>query len=106
MFMPAVPPHGPNPTLGTTLAGLDYYTPNEPDNHPHQAVGRLHLALVKAAFACDLTRVATFSLLVGTSRVLFPALDGAQLPNGLDPPASSRHGHSAARWTSGLIAKG
>ena len=36
---PAVPPRGPNVTpSNTTLAGLDYYTPNEPDNHPHQAV--------------------------------------------------------------------
>ena len=25
--------------VNTTLPGLDYYTPNEPDNHPHQAVG-------------------------------------------------------------------
>jgi len=84
MFNPAVPPRGPNSTLNTTLAGLDYYTPNEPDNHPHQAVGRLHLALIKAAFACDLTRVATFSWASGTSWVLFPGpFDGAPLPNNL-----------------------
>jgi hypothetical protein len=84
MFNPAVPPRGPNETVSTTLAGLDYYTPNQPDSHPHQAVGRLHLALIKAAFACDLTRVATFSWASGTSWVLFPGpFDGAPLPNNL-----------------------
>jgi hypothetical protein len=88
-FTPVAPPPGPNPTIGTTLPGLDYYTPNEPDNHPHQAVGRLHLALVKAAFACDLTRVATFSWASGTSSVVFPGpFDGAPLPGGL---ASAPH---------------
>jgi hypothetical protein len=71
-FNPKVPPRGVNETVSTTLAGLDYYTPDEPDNHPHQAVGRAHLALIKAAFACDLTRVATFSWASGTSWVLFP----------------------------------
>ena len=73
-----------------TLAGLDYYTPNEPNNHPHQAVGRLHLALIKAAFACDLTRVATFSWASGTSWVLFPGTVRRRrpLPNDL---ASAPH---------------
>jgi len=89
-FNPTVPPRGPNTTLNTTLAGLDYYTPNEPANHPHQAVGRAHLALIKAAFACDLTRVATFSWAAGTSWVLFPGpFDGAPLPN--DVPAATHH---------------
>jgi hypothetical protein len=93
MFAPIAPPRGSNPSISTTLAGLDYYTPNEPDNHPHQAVGRLHLALVKAAFACDLTRVATFSWASGTSWVVFPGpFDGAPLPGGLD--SAPHHGIS------------
>src|SRR6185436_18573323 len=67
----------------TTLRGFDHYVPNEPDNHPHETVGRLHLALIKAAFACDLTRVATFMWASGTSWVSFPGnLDGADLRAG------------------------
>jgi hypothetical protein len=93
MFNPAVPPRTQSATVYTSLAGLDYYTPNEPDNHPHQAVGRLHLALIKAAFTCDLTRVATFSWASGTSWVLFPGpFDGAPLPNGI---ASTTHHNMA-----------
>jgi len=90
-FNPMVPPRNPNTTtVYTNLAGLDYYTPNEPANHPHQAVGRAHLALIKAAFACDLTRVATFSWASGTSWVLFPGpFDGAALPN--DAPYQTHH---------------
>jgi hypothetical protein len=90
-LVPAVPPtFNPmvptrlNSATYTSLAGLDYYTPNEPDNHPHQAVGRLMLALIKTAFACDLTRVATFSWASGTSWVAFPgAFDGATPPGGV-----------------------
>ena len=91
VFTPVVGPRNPNTTISTTLPGLDYYTPDEPDNHPHQAVGRAHLALIKAAFACDLTRVATFSWASGTSWVSFPGLfDGAQLPGGLE--SAPHHG--------------
>jgi hypothetical protein len=77
----------------TTLPGFDHYTPNEPDNHPHETVGRLHLALIKAAFACDLTRVATFLWASGTSWVSFPGnLDGADLRlRGATTVASAPH---------------
>jgi hypothetical protein len=82
-FTPMVPPRL-NSSTYTSLAGLDYYTPNEPDNHPHQAVGRLMLALIKTAFACDLARVATFSWASGTSWVVFPgSFDGATPPGGV-----------------------
>jgi len=93
MFMPMRPPRNINTTIYTTLAGLDYYTPNEPDNHPHQVAGRLHLALIKAAFACDLTRVATFMWAAGTSWVVFPAtFDGTGLlGTGTNPVVSSPH---------------
>ncbi len=85
--VPATPPsfttvRGASSSTSTfsTLSGLDYYTPNEPDNHPHEAAGRLHLALIQAAFACDLTRVATFMWASATSWVSFPGnLDGADL---------------------------
>jgi len=107
MFDPKVPVQtNPNTSVYTHLAGLDYYTPNEPDNHPHQAAGRLHLALIKAAFACDLTRVATFSWASGTSWVLFPGpFDGAPLPNGL--PSATHHNvaDSGQAWASDYLAK-
>ena len=96
----------PNDTLNTTLAGLDYYTPNEPANHPHQAVGRLHLALIKAAFACDLTRVATFSWASGTSWVLFPGpFDGAPLPNNLAAATHHNMADSSDAATNPWLAK-
>jgi hypothetical protein len=57
-----------------TLTGVDY-----PD---HQTVGRLHLSLIKAAFACDYTRVATFMWSAGTNWVQFPTTyNGATIPN-------------------------
>jgi hypothetical protein len=95
MITPVSGPRMMSASVYTTLPGFDYYTPNEPDNHPHQAIGRLHLALIKAAFACDLTRVATFSWASATSWVLFPGqFDGGQLPNGL--AAATHHGVSHA----------
>ena len=82
-FTPMRSPFFPNTSWHSTLEGLDDYTPGDPDNHPHQTVGRLHLALIKAAFACDLTRVATFMWAAGTSWVAFPGnLDGADLRMG------------------------
>jgi hypothetical protein len=85
---PAMPPMltpltgrmGGSTSVFTTLPGFDDYTPGEPNNRPHETAGRLHLALIKAAFACDLTRVATFTWASGTSWVAFPGnLDGADL---------------------------
>ena len=64
----------------TTLSGVDYYDPADPNNHPHQVLGQTHLALIKTAFLCDLTRVATFSWSSATSWVAFPAtFDGVTL---------------------------
>jgi len=107
MFDPKVPPRtNPSTTTYTTLAGLDYYTPNEPDTHPHQVAGRLHLALIKAAFACDLTRVATFSWAAGTSWVLFPGpFDGAPLPSGVAAATHHDVADSGQAWASDWLAK-
>ena len=87
-----------------------HYTPGEPDNHPHETVGRLHLALIKAAFACDLTRVATFMWASGTSWVSFPGnLDGADLRlRGATTVASAPHhppSHSEDRRRARLAGK-
>jgi hypothetical protein len=68
-------------TIFTDLPGFDYYTAGDPTSHPHEVVGRLHLSLIKAAFLCDLVRVATFSWSSGTSWVAFPGtFNGATLP--------------------------
>ncbi|MEO8215288.1 MAG: DUF1552 domain-containing protein, partial [Myxococcales bacterium] len=45
---------------GSKLSGVDYYVSGMPNSHPHITLGRLQLSLIKAAFACDLVRVATF----------------------------------------------
>jgi Protein of unknown function (DUF1552) len=60
----------------SALSGVDYYDPADPNNHPHQAVGRLHFDMIRAAFACDLVRVATFMWSAGTNWVVFPAVFG------------------------------
>lgn len=56
----------------TTLPGVDYYVPGQPTSHPHADLGQAQLRLIKAAFACDLARVATFMWAPGTSWVRFP----------------------------------
>jgi len=77
---PAVPPSFPPTATGkqgatavyTDLAGVDYYVPGQPTSHPHLDLGQTQLRLIKTAFACDLTRVATFMWASGTSWVVFP----------------------------------
>lgn len=43
----------------------------ERDDEKHRRIGELHLALVKAAFRCDLTRTVTFQWSPGTNHVSF-----------------------------------
>ena len=77
------------PAGGTKLTGCDYWVAADPASHPHQVVGRLHLSIIKAAFLCDLARVATFSWSSGTSWVAFPGtFNGATLPGA---PVSAPH---------------
>jgi hypothetical protein len=89
----------------TTLSGVDYYDPANANNHPHQVLGQTHLALIKTAFLCDLTRVATFSWSSATSWVAFPGtFDGATLPNSVPssphyPPLSSMSPDAMAWWS-------
>ena len=60
------------PSGGSNLSGVDYYDSKDPNSHPHQVLGRLQLSMIKAAFACDLVRVATFMWSAGTNWVVFP----------------------------------
>jgi hypothetical protein len=72
------------PAGGSKLTGVDYYTAGDPTNHPHEVLGQAHLALIQAAFLCDLVRVATFSWASSTSWVVFPStFNGATLPSAL-----------------------
>jgi len=43
----------------------------EADHENHKLVAEAHLAIIRAAFACDLTRVATFQYSPGTNHVSF-----------------------------------
>jgi len=45
------------------------------DETTHEAVGKAHAAILRAAFACDLIRVATFQWSPGTNHVSFKGLD-------------------------------
>jgi hypothetical protein len=77
---PAMPPSFPftstgkqgNGAVSTSFSGVDYYVPGQPTSHPHLDLGQAQLRLIKAAFACDLVRVATFMWASGTSWVQFP----------------------------------
>ena len=77
---PATPPSYANTSSGvqgsgsvySDLGGVDYYVPNQPTSHPHLDLGQTQLRLIKAAFACDLVRVATFMWSAGTNWVVFP----------------------------------
>lgn len=44
------------------------------DDTTHEAVGKLHTSIIRAAFVCDLVRVATFQWSPGTNHVAFKGL--------------------------------
>jgi len=72
------------PAGGSKLSGVDYYVASDPNNHPHQALGQAHLSLIRAAFSCDLVRVATFMWSSGTNWVVFPGtFNGATIKGAL-----------------------
>ena len=65
-------------------------TTNEFGTNPfHAEVGQLHLALVRTAFACDLTRTATFMWSPGTNHVVFGDLYPGMTPSEHHPPSHS-----------------
>ena len=66
------PQGAPLPAWAPTSPGVDYYVSGQPDSHPHLDLGQTQLRLIKAAFTCDLARVATFMWAPGTSWVKFP----------------------------------
>jgi hypothetical protein len=101
---PAVPPSFAYTATGkqsyagtfTNLSGVDYYVPDQPASHPHVDLGQTQLRLIKAAFACDLVRVATFMWASGTSWVQFPGtFQGATIRGG----ATAAPHHAVAQTT-------
>jgi hypothetical protein len=74
--LPSLPEASLTGKDGDTLAG-DYGEPetNTSDETTHEAVGKAHAAIIRAAFACDLIRVATFQWSPGTNHVSFKGLD-------------------------------
>jgi hypothetical protein len=83
------------PAGGSKLSGVDYYLPNSPTNHPHEALGQAHLALIRAAFACDLVRVSTFMWSSGTNWVVFPGnFNGATIKGNLQSTPHHPPSHS------------
>jgi hypothetical protein len=86
---------------GDTLDG-DYTQPevSTSDETTHESVGKAHAAILRAAFACDLIRVATFQWSPGTNHVSFKGLD----PN--DPDTIYMHHPLSHRVTDSAFFNG
>jgi len=70
-------------SASSNLSGVDYYpelancTPSAASScYAHQDVAMNQLRMIKAAFACDYVRVATFMYSAGTNWVVFPSTFG------------------------------
>ncbi|MBV9948766.1 MAG: DUF1552 domain-containing protein, partial [Myxococcales bacterium] len=85
----------------TSQPGYDYFVPNSPNSHPLLDVGQTYLRLIKAAFQCDLARVATFLWTAGTNWVVFPGtFQGATITGNLQstPHHPPSHTQDAKVW--------
>jgi hypothetical protein len=75
----SLPPLPDAALMGKEAASLhgDYeqLKANSSDETTHEAVGKAHAAILRAAFACDLIRVATFQWSPGTNHVSFKGVD-------------------------------
>ena len=100
---PTAPPNYANTSSGkqgsgsvySDLGGVDYYVPNQSTSHPHLDLGQTQLRLIKAAFACDLCRVATFMWSAGTNWVVFPGtFQGATIAGNLQSTPHHPPSHS------------
>ncbi len=70
-------PAPPDPGLvAKTGSGFDYANPtrDSADDAAVAELGRLHLSVIRAAFQCDITRVATFQWAPSTNHVAFEGL--------------------------------
>jgi hypothetical protein len=72
------PPMAPAASLtGKSGSKFDYNNPvaSTSDEMIHEQVGQAHAGIIRAAFQCDLIRVATFQWSPGTNHVSFKGLD-------------------------------
>lgn len=91
---------------GSSLSGADYYVPSDPEQHPHELIGRAQLSLIRAAFACDLARTATFMWSAGTNWVVFPGvLNGVELPGGAESSPHHPPSHTTDAGTTAWLAE-
>jgi len=74
--MCTIPDAPPDSLRGETGSRFDYNNPetSEPDDELHAEIGRAHMAIIRAAFQCDIIRVATFQWSPGTNHVSFGGL--------------------------------
>jgi hypothetical protein len=90
-----LPPAPPDSLQGQT-GNSSYQGPFSDDTQVHQAVAEAHMAIITAAFQCDLLRVATFQFAPATSHVGFKGM----IPS--DPSRVAAHqpmSHSSAILT-------
>jgi hypothetical protein len=85
-----VPTEPPAALLGKS-GNAPIMTPIEDDTAMHQAVAEAHLAILLAAFQCDLVRVATFQFAPGNNHVGFKGLWPGNPDRLAMPYAESRH---------------
>jgi hypothetical protein len=97
-------PAAPDPMLlGKMGSRFDYTNPatSTDDKDLHERIGNAHAGIIKAAFACDIIRVATFQWSPGTNHVSF----GGMFPDDtrliyMHHPLSHEVGRSADALTS------
>jgi hypothetical protein len=78
-MLPAMPPSS---LAGKSGSKFDYNNPtaSSSDEDVHEQIGQAHAGIIRAAFACDIIRVATFQWSPGTNHVSFKGLD-PNMPN-------------------------
>ena len=88
------PPNAPSKeVVGKSGSQFAYNDPrsDEDDGPALEQLGRLHMSVIRAAFQCDLIRVATFQWAPGTNRVAFHGLyPGEPDTNYMHHPLSHR----------------
>lgn len=72
---PAVPPASLSGKSNDRASDYGNPTSTTDDGPNHELVGNTHAGILRAAFACDLIRVATFQWSPGTNHVSFKGLD-------------------------------
>jgi hypothetical protein len=72
-----LPPMPPRDLKGGASSGDPYgdATASKSDETIHEQIGQAHAGIIRAAFACDIIRVATFQWSPGTNHVSFKGLD-------------------------------